>query len=47
MPEDEMVRWHHRFGGCEFEKTPGDCEGQGDLACCRPWGHKVSKEMTE
>ena len=24
----------------EFEQTPGDSEGQGSLAYCRPWGHK-------
>ena len=24
----------------EFEKTPGDSEGQGSLECCSPWGHK-------
>ena len=24
----------------EFEQTPGDSEGQGNLACCRTWGHK-------
>ena len=23
-----------------FEQSPGDSEGQGSLACCRPWGHK-------
>ena len=23
------------------EQTPGDSEGQGGLACCRPWGHRV------
>ena len=22
--EDEMVGWHHRFNGHEFEKIPGD-----------------------
>ena len=38
--EDEMVRWHHRLNGHEFEQTPGDGEGQGSLACCSPWGHK-------
>ena len=37
---DEMVGWHHRFNGHEFEETPGDGEGQGSLVCCRPWGHK-------
>ena len=24
MTEDEMVGWHHRFNGHEFEQTPGD-----------------------
>ena len=37
---DEMVGWHHRLNGHEFEQTPGDSEGQGSLACCSPWGHK-------
>ena len=23
-----------------LKKAPGDGEGQGSLACCRPWGHK-------
>ena len=22
--------------------TPGECEGQGSLECCSPWGHKES-----
>ena len=44
--EDEMVGWHHRFNGQEFEQTPGDNEGQGSLECCSPWGHKES-DMTE
>ena len=34
--EDEMVGWHHRLNGHEFEQTPGDGEGQGSLACCSP-----------
>ena len=25
--EDEMVGWHHRLNGYEFEQTPGDSEG--------------------
>ena len=32
--------------GHEFEQTPGDCEGQGSLSCCSPWGHK-ELETTE
>ena len=38
--EDEMVGWHHRLSGHEFEQTPGDGEGQGSLERCSPWGHK-------
>ena len=38
--EDEVVGWHHRLNGYEPEKTLGDSEGQGSLACCSPWGHK-------
>ena len=40
--EDEMVGWHHRLNGHEFEQALGDDEGQGSLACCSPWGHKES-----
>ena len=40
MTEDEMVGWHHRLNGHEFEQAPGDGEGQGSLECYSPWGHK-------
>ena len=43
---DEMVGWHHRLNGHEFEQAPGDGEGQGSLVCCSPWGCKESA-MTE
>ena len=42
MTEDEMVGWHHRLNGHESEQTPGDSEGQGNLAFCSPWGQKES-----
>ena len=42
MTEDEMVGWHHRLKGHEFEQTSGSSEGQGNLACCSPWGCKES-----
>ena len=29
--EDEMVGWHHRLKGHEFEHTLGDSEEQGSL----------------
>ena len=40
MTEDEMVGWHHRIDGHEFEQAPGVGEGQGGLAYCSPWDHK-------
>ena len=38
--EEEVVGWHHRLNGHEFEQAPGVGDGQGSLACCSPWGHK-------
>ena len=32
MTEDEMVEWHYRLNGHEFEQTPGDGEGQESLS---------------
>ena len=40
--EDEVVGWHPRLNGHEFEQSLGDGEGQGSLACCDPWGRKES-----
>ena len=42
MTEDEMVGWHHRLNGHEFEQTLGVGDGQGGLACCSPRSHKES-----
>ena len=42
MTEDEMVGWHHRLNGHEFEQAPGVGDGQGGLVCCSPWGRKES-----
>ena len=39
-----MVGWHHQLKGNEFEKTLRDSEGQGSLACCNPWGHRVGHD---
>ena len=44
--EDEMVGWHHRLNGHEFEQALEDSDGQGGLVCCDSWGHKES-DMTE
>jgi len=38
-----MVGWHHRLDGHEFEQALGVDDRQGSLACCSPWGRKVSE----
>ena len=40
MTEDEMVGWHHRANGHEFEQALGVGDEQESLVCCIPWGHK-------
>ena len=37
---DEMVGWHHRFNGQDFDKL-WDIVKDRD-ACCSPYGHKES-----
>ena len=44
MTKDEMVGWHHRLNGYEFEQTQGDSEGQGSLVCLAV--HGVAKCWT-
>ena len=46
MNEDEMVRWHHRLYGHEFEQALGVGDGQRSLACSSPLDHK-ELDMTE
>ena len=29
-----------QLNGREFEQTPENSEGQGNLVCCSPWGRK-------
>ena len=45
LAEDEMFRSYYQLNGHEFEQTPRDNEGQGSLACCSPWGHKVRQDF--
>ena len=42
MTENEMVGWHRRLDGHEFEQNLGVGDGQGGLAYCGFWGHKES-----
>ena len=46
MAEDEMVGWHHRLDGHEFEQAPRVGDGQGGLACLQmtpPLWQKVKR----
>ena len=40
--EDEMVGWHHRLNGHEFERALGVGDRLGNLASCSPWDRKGS-----
>ena len=51
MIEDEMVGWHCRLNGHEFEQIPRDGEGQG---CCmlqfmglKRVGHNLGTEQQQ
>ena len=46
MTEDEMVGWHRRLDGHDFEQASEVGDGQGGLMCC---DSRVCKEsdMTE
>ena len=49
MTEDQMAGWHHGLDGHKFVSTPGNGDGQGDLACCdssdRRVGHDLASEL--
>ena len=40
LTEDEMVGWHHRLDGHEFEQALFVGDGQVSLVYYSPWGHK-------
>ena len=46
MRKDEMVGWHHRLNGHEFDQVLGIDEGQEILGCYSPWDCK-EQNMTE
>ena len=46
MTMDEMVGWHQKLAGNEFEQVLGVGDGQGSLVCCSLWDHNES-EVTE
>ena len=44
--EGEMVGWHHRLNGQDFEQTLGQTGGQRSLACCSPRGLKGQTRLS-
>ena len=42
MADDEMIRYHHKLNGHEFEQTLGDSEDQRSLVCYSWRDHKES-----
>ena len=51
LVEDEMVGWHHRLKGHEYEQTLGDSEGQGSLVLqsvgLQRAGHNLAAEQQQ
>ena len=50
MTEDEIVGWHHRLDGHEFEQAPGVGDGQGSVLQSmglQRVGHDCATELTE
>ena len=45
--EDEMVGWHHRLDGHEFEQAWGVGDGQGSLECYSPWGSQSQTRLSD
>ena len=44
MTDDEMVGWHHRLDGHEFEQSLRDGDGQGSWSAA---DHGVTKSRTK
>ena len=44
MTEDEMVGWHHRLYGREFEQALGVGDGQGSLVLQSMGLHRVGHD---
>ena len=42
--KDEMAGWHHGLDGRESEWTLEIGDGQGGLAYCNSWGHRVGHD---
>ena len=43
MTGNEMVGWHQRLDGHEFEQALAVGDGLGSLMSCSPWGRKETQ----
>ena len=39
--ENEMIGWHQRLDGHDFEQSVGAGDEQRSLECCSLWGRSV------
>ena len=39
-----MAQWHQQCNEHELGQTSRDGKGQGSLAYCRPWGHRIGHD---
>ena len=46
MAENEMVGWHNRVNGHDFEQALGVGDGQRSLPCCSPWGPQIWTQLS-
>ena len=47
MTEDEIVGWHHRLKGHEFEQTRGDSDGQTGKEVWHAAVHGITRSQTQ
>ena len=47
MTENEMVGWHHKLNGHEFEQALEVGEGQGSLAYCSSMGSQSRTQLSD
>ena len=45
--QNEMVGWHHRLDGHEFEQALEVGDGQKSLVCCGPWVTKSQRWLSD
>ena len=47
MKEGDVIGWHHRLNGHEFEQTSGDSKEWESMARCSPWGSRGQTRFSD